>query len=378
MLNGMRNSPLFGDFAKHTALGLIERLTVPLDGLRSLLLRLLSRLVGPVWMRAFVTQPELRIAFFGALSVVMALLMTVFCPLEMLAVSPLVLGVPHLIADVRYLVAQPGYHRRLRLALPVGAALLFSAFGSAFGWGMKAGLLAVLATLLLAGGRAGEAQPLRTLCRRAAGILAVLGLVAVGQLSDWYWLELGLAHLHNFVAVLLFCLFRRRGGKLELLPLFLFLLGAVALLAGALSATPKALEAFDDIADLSADGQRALLAPLLPLDWATRLVLLFAFAQAVHYAVWLRLIPEEARARPAPRPFLASLRALREDLGAPLLGLSAAVAVTLALFALSDLAMARTNYFRLALFHGHLEICVLCLWWLEGFGPPAQPRTPGG
>ncbi len=50
------------------------------------------------------------------------------------------------------------------------------------------------------------------------------------------------------------------------------------------------------------------LAPGLAEPWALRLVLLFAFAQAVHYGIWLRLIPEEDRPQPSPRTYAASFR----------------------------------------------------------------------
>jgi hypothetical protein len=341
--------------------GLIEPGLRGLDAVRIVLLRLLSRLLGPSRMRPLVTNRELRVALSGGLGMATALGLTLACPLLLLIISPLILGVPHLIADVRYLVAQPGYHRRLRLALPVGTALLFSAAG----FGMQAGLCAVLLTLLLAGG-----SGVRPWSRRALGIIPVAALVYVGLSQGWYWLELGLAHLHNFLAVLLFYLWRpsglRRQGRLHLIPVGLFVAFSGVLLFGLLSAGPRALGAFSGYDGLDADGQRDLLAPLLPLAWATRLLLLFAFAQAVHYTIWLRLIPEEARLRAAPRTFRHSLQSLHSDMGGTLLGLALLVGVALALWATMDLAAARTGYFRLALFHGYLELCVLALWWVEG------------
>jgi hypothetical protein len=321
---------------------------------------MLSKLFGPLWARALFSQPELRVALGGSASILAALVMTLYCPLVLLALSPLVLGVPHLLADVRYLVAQPGYHRRLRLALPVGAALGLSACGV----GIKAGLTAVLLTLLLADG---AARPRRVLLRRMVGVVVLGGLFLFGALRDFYWLELGLAHLHNFVAVLLLYLWRPRGGTLRLWPLALFVLGGVCLGTGALSSRPEALLGWTGYGGLDAEGERALLAPLLPLVWGTRLMLLFAFAQAVHYSIWLRLIPEAARERPAPRPFRASLRALHRDLGGVLLTLALLTGVGLSLWAAVDLSAARTGYFRLALFHGYLELCALGLIWIEGW-----------
>lgn len=333
-----------------------ETLLLPLDAARESLLRLLARLLGPERMRPLLTQPDVRVAIGGSLSIALSLAMTLGCPLLLLAVSPLILGVPHLLADVRYLVAQPGYHRRLRLALPVGVALLLAGAGV----GMRAGLVAMAAALLLADGGGGRAW-----LRRGLGLGLVAATAIIGLCTDWYWLELGLAHVHNFVAVLMFYLWRRRTRALHLWPLALFALAAAALLGG-LRPLGGALGGFagDDL--LSADGQRAWLAPELPVLWATRLVLLFTFAQAVHYALWLRLIPEEARERPAPRPFRASLRALQRDLGTPLLVVAAVVGVALLIWGSVQLSEARLGYFRVASFHGYLELCVLALWWVEG------------
>lgn len=335
-----------------------ETLLWPLDAVREAALRLLARLLGPGRVRPLLTQPDLRVAIGGSLSVGVALGMTLYCPLLLLAVSPLVLGVPHLLADVRYLVAQPGYHRRLRLALPVGVALA----AAALGMGMRAGLIAIAAALLLSGKGAGRL----VLLRRVLGLGLVAAAAIFGLCTEWYWLELGLAHVHNFVAILLFYLWRPRTRALHLWPLALFALGGAALMAGSVPLGAQALAGFAGHETLSADGQRAWLAPGLGTDWATRLVLLFAFAQAVHYTVWLRLIPEEARERPAPRPFRASLRALHRDLGAPLLLLATVVGVALAVWGTVELSAARMGYFQVAAFHGYLELCVLGVWWIEG------------
>ena len=96
-----------------------------------------------------------------------------------------------------------------------------------------------------------------------------------------------------------------------------------------------------------------------------RLVLLFTFAQSVHYVIWLRLIPEDDRERPTPRSFRASWRALIAELG-PLVWLALALALVIVSWALVDLAAARAGYLRLAHFHAFLEFAVLASLWLRG------------
>jgi hypothetical protein len=102
------------------------------------------------------------------------------------------------------------------------------------------------------------------------------------------------------------------------------------------------------------------------LELGARVVLVFAFAQAVHYGIWLRLIPEDDRPRDTPRTFSASLRALENDVGKWVLGGAMVVAVGVAVWAVLDLAAARIGYLRMALFHGYLELIAAALLFVEG------------
>ena len=108
------------------------------------------------------------------------------------------------------------------------------------------------------------------------------------------------------------------------------------------------------------------LAPGLDATWAVRWVVLFAYAQAVHYGLWLRIMPEVARKRPAPRSWTASLTALRRDFGDPVLAGFVLLTVGIAVWGVFDLVAARAGYLRLALFHGPLELAVLGIVTVEG------------
>lgn len=336
---------------------LAQVLLLPLDRLRGRLLQTLGPLSKPLMMR-----PELRVALIATTGVLGALLGTLLLPLWMLAISPLVLGVPHLLADVRYLAVRPGLHRRPWLALLVAGPLLLSCFG----FGMQAGLWAIVFALLLAPGKS---------WRKAVGLLPLGALYYLGQRDGFYPYEVGLAHLHNFVGVLLWWLWRPRRQALHLLPLGL-LVGICALLLGGALSPPSWGLWWRGHEGLSLAGHSAVLAWTLSADWGLRLVLLYCFAQGVHYAVWLRLVPEEDRARATPRTFRASLAALASDLSWPLLLLALLVFVGLAVWAIFDLYAARVGYFRLATFHGYLELSVLSLWWVAGHRPCGLRPTP--
>ncbi|XXF76315.1 hypothetical protein P2318_25100 [Myxococcaceae bacterium GXIMD 01537] len=73
-----------------------------------------------------------------------AFLLTVGAPLWSLALGPVLLGVPHLLSDVRYLVVRPGLHRRTGLAVCAGVPLLAVGLGA----GPEVGLLALVPVVL--------------------------------------------------------------------------------------------------------------------------------------------------------------------------------------------------------------------------------------
>lgn len=317
----------------------------PLDRLRWLLLKA----SGPIG-RALVRNRSLRVACAGTSVVLFALAATLGAPFWLLALGPVLLGTPHLVADLRYLVIRPGLHRRRLLWLPVGAPLVLAGIG----WhSMTCGLIACGGMAALASGPAG---------RKAAALGAVAALLA----ATWHFGELSVlifAHLHNFIAVLLWWLWRpsRHLGAAWVVLLFVACSGAI--LAGALE--PGASAQRWQPAELGPDYHLSYLAPGLEAPWALRWVLLFAFAQSVHYGVWLRLIPEDDRPQPSPRTFAASFRALAGDFGLMAIMIASGVALAIAIWAVLDLAAAREGYLRLALFHGYLELAALIYFFVE-------------
>ena len=127
-----------------------------------------------------------------------------------------------------------------------------------------------------------------------------------------------------------------------------------ALLIGLASALLAAAPA----GGLTLDGVVRTLAPGVPGPWAGRLVLLFAYAQLLHYVMWLDAIPAVLCEETTPRPPSESWSRWWRDLGAPLAVVVIAASLLLPLVALRDPASVRATYLSLALFHGWLEIAV--------------------
>lgn len=326
-----------------------------LDRLRARFLRLLG---SPG--RLLVRRRDLRVGAFGCTVMVLALAGSVWLPLWLLALGPVILGTPHVLSDVRYLVMRPGYHRRRRFWVPVGVPLLVAGLGI---WPMEFGFGAVAAAAVLCDGR---------FVRKAVVLAVTAGLlaasVAAGDVA-----RIVFAHVHNFVALALWWYWRPRSHwSARLIPV-LFVGVVTALSAGWVAPQTETWTWFPGQVDFAAHAEA--LAPGLSLQWAGRLVLLFAFAQAVHYGIWLRLIPEDDRPGETPRTFGATYRALESDVGRAVLWGTFMVASGVAVWAVLDLAAARIGYLRMALFHGYLELIAAALLFIEGRRAVAAPSS---
>jgi hypothetical protein len=321
----------------------IERVLSPLDTLRRHGLRALGG-VG----RRLIRDRELRVGVGAALAIGFAFVGATTFPIVLLALGPVLLGVPHVLADLRYLVARRGLHRRalglLALAGLAPAALL----GNVWPALASAGAVALFSHASIA---------------RRLSVAGLFGVLAVLASRHRFEADLAFAHLHNLVAVILWWLWRPRVTRWHVGALALYVAASLAIVV-----MPTAWWLGHDVRFVGFDlhDARASLAPGWSEGLALRMVVLFAFAQSIHYAVWLRLVPDDDRERSTPRTFRASYAALRDDLGPIVLGLAALSALGVIAWALVDLGEARAGYLRAAIFHGHLELVALALVATEG------------
>ena len=304
------------------------------------------------WGRVLVRHRELRVCVVFSTVVVTALLGTMIAPLWLLALGPLVWGIPHLVADLRYLVVRTGYGQRPRLLLLGGLPLLSIGLGADLTWGFVGGIAVALAA---------RADLRRRLF--AVGLLGccAAGLLALGDLSDVVF-----GHAHNFAALGLWWIWRPRRTRLHWIPVAL-LLAAIAFLL-----SPLALDGMRALGGLAwfpagEDSTRQLwrLAPGLSPDLGLRLVLLFCLMQSVHYALWLHMLPDEDRERSTAMTFRASYRQLERDIGSVGVWVAMLLGAGIIVWAVLDLSAAGRGYFRMARFHGHLEIMAVVVLLLE-------------
>jgi hypothetical protein len=305
-----------------------------------------------------VAQRELRVAVVGTLSIAAAFIMTAGAPLWTLALGPIVFGVPHLLADVRYCIVRPGLHRRVPLIVAAGVPLLLGALLS----DPTISLAAVAGAGVVANGST----------RRRAMIVALAIGAAVAMALARGTSILVLLHAHNLVAIGMWWAWRDRQSRLHWLPLAAFV-GLSALLWFA-----APVPGLSDVAPTRLGLGRHLgeLAPGLPTAIGARVVLLFCFAQAVHYAIWLRMVPDEDRDRVTTRSFGQTARALTRELGRPVLLVAVVAAFVFAIWAAIDLAQARSSYLRFGMFHVALELVAAALFFIEGRPGYRRPSTP--
>lgn len=350
-----------------------DSLLSPLDRVRSALFVRATRvaLLRPVLLEKRRRVPALLLLHASA-----ALVLSVLSPTLLLVAGPLLLGVPHVLADLRYLVLRSALSRALRRLLLAGCAALFlarllevSGAGAMARFELGGAALVTLGVIALAAPRAKSGRVL-------VAVAVTLSLAAAALV----WprsARLVLSHGHNLVALALwafvFCRARRRALAVALVVLG----GAVLLLTtplawwGFVHGLPSAfgLHAFaaaDTLAPGVQDTTRAL-----------GVVSSFAFLQSVHYAVWLHAIPQEATRGEATLTFRMSFRALVSDFGWPLLAVSTLLILAVPLAGLVAPLRAQTTYLSLSAFHAYLELSVLALLWVRGAGERRASPSAG-
>lgn len=317
-------------------------------------------------------QRSRRIEARACVAIVFAFALSVVAPAWMLALGPLLFGVPHVASEVRYLIVRRRLSRGLLTAVIVGCVTIsgLRLVGRVSDDRVFFARAEILVGALWVAGGALLATRKPGALRRLAWVAPPIIVAAAVAMRYATAAQLAFVHAHNFGALLLWLvLFRRRAG----VPvLALTLLGAALLLivSGVTvpwSASLGTLTALDvDVARIG-----AWLTPGVGASLAVPLALVHAFSDSVHYGTWLGIIPEEEIRAEGSLTFRMTLRSLFADFG--VMG----VAVTVAAFAAVlvgcavNLSSARGVYFSAAGFHGYLELAVLAWLVVAGEMRPA-------
>ena len=305
-------------------------------------------------LRAVFATPRLRVPAAALAGLVVSVVFSLRAPLIALWLGAAIFGVPHVVAGVRHVAVKRAVTRTTRalvaLAALVGVAQIAAPSYALVGWAPRAFVVlfgACVVTEILA---ARAHAPRRALPMLAATIAAV----AAGLTNPTLAL-LVLAHVHALSSIGYAAIVARRRG-VSLTPVVaIAAVITVAAAVGALDALmPSAL-----LAPRSAATSIALEATGASLDGLgaigfRRALFLYAFGQSLHFAMWLRVMPEVDRPSPMPWTWRRALVVLREDFGRWTLPLIVLSVLSVPVILIGGGA-ARESYFALTYFHFGLE-----------------------
>ena len=363
-----------------TTVALAERALRPLDELRRLTLRALG--VDRPLARALAARRSVRVPALLTVHALAALALSVLAPSFLLAVGPLVFGVPHLASDVRHLLIRRS-PSRWWLGASAGFALALIALRALAEAGVRRAPLsfehALAAAWVLLGAAGGAsargAGPVETTGRRRPDarvwlVLAGAGALAAFAIGAPQTFRVALLHGHNLVAIGIWLIVFRRWWRLTWLPVTIALAGAAALASGAavaITVQRGALSVFGLHLFAAADW----LAPGMPDARAVAVTTSFAFLQSIHYAIWLVAIPAADRPGDGGRALRTAWRGLCRDLRPAGVWLVGGLALFVAIAGVMNMEPTRRLFLSLATFHAWLELAVLA--YLLARGPVRAP-----
>lgn len=321
-----------------------------LDGLDSVRHRVLRR--GARMFAPFIRDRDRRVIAGALLACATALGGAALAPGYVLLLGPVLLGMPHLFFEARYLFFQHADLRRAALvAILVAQSVLVFA-----GIGIYTLGVACIAALAVTGMLA---------TRRGLALALLAVLVEAAALVGPDWSRFLLLHGHNCLALAVWLAWRKRPTRVSIAVAACFVAGTVAIAIGCFDGLPlrrpfgEATFSITHITDAVAAGFGG--------PWRKRLLVFFLFAQAFHYAVWLRLIPEEARPRETPRTWRASWQAFKADAGAATARLTVALSLAVPLAALvGGLVRTRALYVTASEFHATVEAILVAVVLARG------------
>ena len=335
----------------------LELATVPLDAARRTTLRLATR--SPVLTRVLARRDS-RIACLATAQVMVLFALSVWAPVALFFLGPVVFGVVHLAADVRYLALRRQPPRAL-LAASVVLALAITAARIGVGMhvlsartGDRVDVLLGLVWVGVALGAGAGDRPRALLLAVAPGFVFAAWLLVARA----HAVNLALVHVHNLVAVLAWLFLFRRRRRWAALPVALAVGFSAVLLSGALLPWTFAHGGFSAFGVTSTQ-LSAWLAPGARGDLGLALTTSFVFLQGVHYAAWTSWIPQDALPAEGTPTFRMSIRALIKDFGRVALGCVALAAVAFAGLAVWNVRESIAWYMTIAKSHAWFELAFL-------------------
>ncbi|MEO7112372.1 MAG: hypothetical protein ABI183_18145 [Polyangiaceae bacterium] len=342
----------------------VDAVAAPLDGVRRAALGAITKSQS---LTRVVARRDARVPFIAAAQIMLLFAVTATRPLWLFVLGPIVLGIPHLASDVRYLVLRQRVAREVILVACAASALfvgirvldLFHAAPSRLS-GLEVGIvIAWFMVAIASGARERKSRaPLFVL-----PLLLAFGCFAASHAGV---VRIVFAHAHNLIGIAAWIVLFRKNKRAVILPALALTAATALLLSGATLpfTTHGGLQSFGF--DLSNVGR--FLAPGASPQVATAVALSFVFLQSVHYATWLVWIPQDSLPGEGTFTFRMTARSLVSDFGILALAILAVLALALAVSAVHSARSAVSMYMSLATFHGYFEIAILAYFAARGRG----------
>ena len=320
--------------------------------------------------KIFVSR-ALRLLFFISFSLTLNFFLALAVPLWLLAIGPLVLGITHLFSSFRFVpqaitpnkFEQKNLTKLIAMAvIGVGGLRVLQLRGfpipnllgllDAWEWGVLFFCFLAMSYFL----------------HRRKSIL--LALIAFSVMAGSVWnapLITGAALMigHNFVPFFYWIKFAKTTNERRVGygALVMFTLVHIAFITGLTDSLAQHIRLVNPDFGASFD-PLALAHQLLPTSSSLALlergISMFAFGQAVHYFLWIKIIPEEAIRQQVPLSFSQSQKAVLRDLGLRLSQVALIAALGFIGFAFFfKIGILREIYIAGAAAHGYAELAGL-------------------
>jgi hypothetical protein len=341
--------------------GLIESGVAPADHLRRLLLRLL---LGSRPIAFVLTRKDRRLATATTLHAAVAFALAVYFPVLLFVLGPISFGALHVAADVRHLVLRRRLAAWWQTSVLAGCAALLGLHALEHLGVLQPSprLESMLVMSWAAAGALAGATRSGAWLRAAAaiGLAALFGGLSIHWPNIW---RIAFLHAHNLIALAVLPLFFRSRRLAMLVPLAFILGGAGLLASGALCRVSLASAGVSQFG-LHVFQVSDWIAPFRRADLAVGLTSAFVFLQAVHYGIWLNVIPQGEVRGQGTLTFRMSVRSLFADLGVVGVTLTLLTVVAIAVGACIAVTQTLAAYLSLAMFHGYLELVMIAYLWV--------------
>jgi hypothetical protein len=347
------------------------------DGARAFFLRNLTSIPA---LRFVFTNRIVRLQILFLVTCLAYLFLSQVFPLWVLLTGPIVYGVPHIFASIRYahrgLNEQSAPERRtpaLRSLTWVasiwigvlGMRLLTDFSQLELPWYLAyTNLIEIVASVFTIGiGLAlYRRSPVQALIAFSLfSPLAIASYYAPGETLGFLIL------FHNLIAFAYWAHSAKNSEekKSVLFATLVFIFANVLIFMGFLDRSldlfPPSMSLFDGAIDAQQIGRM-----IVPWSKDAALqfhcVVAYAFGQALHYFIWLKAIPDQAHDRQTPTTFRQSFHLIRSEYGkSALIAIIATCLVGAGIWLFMELQTARQVYFCIAAYHGYLEMALLTI-----------------